>query len=178
MKRRPWDKVDFLPLPLFLASLALAHCLYIHSFVPTLIDDAHGPTMASKLLNLVALSSLAILACSFSAAPVSALHIADSSLHARSFNHHNIMAKKKRAETRRCKQRGESSSAAPTPSASASGSPTAGASSPPASPNPPPPAAPPANPPPSTAGGGKVCLAWNNGNQDKIGNFVTPKVGL
>jgi len=68
--------------------------------------------MASKLLNLFALSSLAVLVCSFSASPVSALSL-QSDHHLASRHGHGALAKKKRAtgagakkkrsSTKRCK---------------------------------------------------------------------------
>jgi len=151
-----------LPLPLAGSS----YILLVHRS----LRRSRPPTMASKLLNLIALSSLAILACSFGATPVNALSV-DSSVHARSLGHHNLVAKKKRAESRRCKPRPASTSTTTTVSTT-SKAPTA----PSTQPNPPPPPAP--APPPSTGGGGgKVGLAWNNGNQNNLGNFVTKKVG-
>lgn len=66
--------------------------------------------MSAKLLNLVALSSLAILACSFGPSPVTALS-ADSHGHVarHAFRGHDSVAKRKRANTKRCKARTSSS---------------------------------------------------------------------
>ncbi|EIN10357.1 hypothetical protein PUNSTDRAFT_84335 [Punctularia strigosozonata HHB-11173 SS5] len=74
--------------------------------------------MASKLLNLIALSSLAVLVCTFGATPVNALATGhDASISRR--HQHDILGKKaKRANnSKRCKTR--SSTAAPTSTAAA-----------------------------------------------------------
>ncbi|KAG6880286.1 hypothetical protein C0992_000063 [Termitomyces sp. T32_za158] len=68
----------------------------------------------SKFLNLLALSSIAILAFSNGAAPVAALSVDSHYLHARSPAAHAVLAKKKRsANSKRCKPR-------PPPSAASS----------------------------------------------------------
>ncbi|CAA7259519.1 unnamed protein product [Cyclocybe aegerita] len=143
--------------------------------------------MAAKLLNLIALSSLAILASSFGATPVNALSVDMSPNHAaRHLGHHNLIAKKKRAESRRCKPRPSSSAVAasttPAPSTSKpastkaaapattttkaasnnnnnnnSGNNNSGGGS-------------------SGGGGGKVGLAWPNGDANTLKNFKTAKV--
>jgi hypothetical protein len=64
--------------------------------------------MASKLLNLLALSSLAILVCSFGATPVAALSTSGQHL-ARRMPAHNAISKKKRGNVRRCRSRNSSS---------------------------------------------------------------------
>jgi hypothetical protein len=127
--------------------------------------------MAAKILNLVALSALAILSCSFAVSPVNALSLDTSPNYARQLGHHQVIAKKKRADTRRCKPRPSSSVA---PSAAKKS-----ASSPPAAPSPTttkPASTPPATPPPSSGGRGKVGLAWANGDDGALKNFVTNKV--
>ncbi|KAG6837938.1 hypothetical protein H0H93_008332 [Arthromyces matolae] len=68
----------------------------------------------AKLLNLLALSSIAILAFSYGAAPVTALSVDAHHLAARSSSH-ALLAKKKRSLSKRCKQR-------PAPSAVSSSS--------------------------------------------------------
>ncbi|KAI0771863.1 glycosyl hydrolase catalytic core-domain-containing protein [Trametes elegans] len=71
--------------------------------------------MASKLLNLVALSSLAIMACSFGATPTTALSLGHGQHMAARHATHNPIARK-RDQSKRCKPRPSSSSAAPAPS--------------------------------------------------------------
>ncbi len=88
---------------LFPAAPSIPHTL----FPPSLIL-----AMAAKLLNLAAVASLALLACSFGPAPVNAVSLDMSPNHARSLGHHNLIAKKKRATTGRCKVRPTSSSVA------------------------------------------------------------------
>lgn len=118
--------------------------------------------MASKIMNLVALSLLAILSCSFSSSPVVALSVGSSHVHARDFHHIN-MAKKKRADSRRCKPRPSAVSAKPASTSAPAPKPTTttAKATPKPSPTPPPPA--PAPPPPSS-GRGKAGLAWPNGD--------------
>lgn len=73
--------------------------------------------MASKLLNLVALSSLAILAVSFG--PTSANALAMSHSHVNRHFEHGAIAKKKRDQSKRCKPRSTTSSAHSTQTAQA-----------------------------------------------------------
>jgi hypothetical protein len=129
--------------------------------------------MAAKIFNLVALSSLAILACSFFASPANALSLDTSPNYARHLGHHQVIAKKKRADTKRCKPRPASSSVSPSagkqiPTSSPPTAPKTTTTNKPAS-------TPPATPP-STGGKGKVGLAWANGDDASLKNFVTNKV--
>lgn len=137
--------------------------------------------MAAKLLNLAAVASLAILACSFGTTPANAVSLDMSPNHARSFGHHQLIAKKKRATTGRCKPRPTSSSvavvsttsikpvtttkaAAPTTtkktSTKASATPTAAAV-----------------PISGNNGNGKAGLAWINPSSVSLAPFVTEKTG-
>ena len=129
--------------------------------------------MAVKLFNLIALSSLAIIACSFGASPANALSVESSPNHARHFGHHQPIALKKRADTRRCKPRPSSSSAKPpatqTPVRQDQAAPKPTSSPQPAS-------TPAASTPPPSSGKGKVGLAWANGDDAALKNFVTSKV--
>jgi hypothetical protein len=124
----------------------------------------------TKLLNLIALSSIAILACSYGATPVNALTVDH---HARSAGHaHLAIAMKKRGK--RCRPRPTSSvvkpPATPTPvptspdatSQAPAPTPTKGGSNPP----PPPP------PPPPSNGRGKVGLGWPQDDDRALANFV------
>ncbi|KAG6833748.1 hypothetical protein H0H87_001180 [Tephrocybe sp. NHM501043] len=65
----------------------------------------------TKLINLIALSSIAILACSYGATPVSALSVDTHHLAARSPSHALLAKKKRSTNSKRCKAR-------PPPSAS------------------------------------------------------------
>jgi len=147
--------------------------------------------MASKLINLVALSSLVILACSFGATPVNALSLDVSPNHAaRHLGHHQVIAKKKRAESRRCKPRPSSSSAVPVSSAvkpsSSSVKPVVIPTSSKApvvvqpvktTPKPTPTPTPTPQPaPPASNSGSKVGLAWSDGSPSDLKNFKTNKV--
>ena len=76
--------------------------------------------MASKLLNLVALSSLAVLAVTFGPASTNAL--STGHVHMNRHIDHAPIAKRKRDNSKRCKVRSSTiSSAAPSTTASASG---------------------------------------------------------
>lgn len=129
--------------------------------------------MAAKLLNLIALSSLAILACSWGPTQTNALSL--DSPHNFAARHHDVIAKKKRATTaRRCKPRPASSlspttTPAPAPPTTPTAAPatTTQASS--------------GNGTPSNTGGyngppGKVGLAYAGPDDGTISNFKTPKV--
>lgn len=67
----------------------------------------------TKFLNLLAISSLAILACSFGSAPVNALSVEGDHFAARHARGHNAIAKRnmRKRETKRCKARTSSSEA-------------------------------------------------------------------
>jgi len=123
-----------------------------------------------KFINLLAISSLAVLACSFGATPVTALvtdthHIRDISVHG-----HGAMAKRKRAtsNTQRCKNRPSSThpKATPKPSPKSDPAPTTLSSHSKPSPT------------PSSSGGehGKVGLAWANGPSMDLKPFVNKNV--
>jgi hypothetical protein len=132
--------------------------------------------MAAKLLNLVALSSLVILACSFGSTPANALSIESSVNHARHLGHHQLLAKKKRSSSGRCTPR-PSSSAVSSSTLAASPTPHSSSQKPAATTSK---AAPSPTPTPSSgsgqAGGGKVGLGWALGDDPSLKNFVTSKV--
>ena len=127
----------------------------------------------SKLFNLVALSSLAVLVCSFSASPANAL-AADGHhmLKVKRTHAHDAVAKRKRQSGQRCKPRPTSSSSdASTPEQTPSSSdsvPATTSSSAPAQ----------TSSAPSSNGDAKVGLAWANGDVDYIKNFITSKTKL
>jgi hypothetical protein len=149
----------------------------------------------AKLLNLFALASLAILACSYGPGPVAAL-----SRHANAFpNHvprgHAVMAKKKRAATsKRCKPRPSSSSiaatvvqtsAATTQAVKTSAKPSSTSSSAAAvvttkastsNSNAATSSSSSSSSGSSSGGSGKVGLAWNNADESSIKNFVNGQV--
>ncbi|OCH88308.1 hypothetical protein OBBRIDRAFT_813714 [Obba rivulosa] len=138
--------------------------------------------MAVKLFNLLALTSLAIAACSFGAAPANALNTRHHDIGRRHVAHDGIA--KKRSQTQRCKQR-PSSSAAPAPSSTKAPAPTSSAikvvASSSAAPPPPPSSSAAPAPSPSSApssGGGKVGVAWANGDSPDLANFKTDKTSL
>ncbi|KAI0049560.1 glycoside hydrolase family 128 protein [Auriscalpium vulgare] len=141
---------------------------------------------ALKFFNLLALSSLALVALSFNAAPVNAL-ATDHRHIARSINHaHNGVAKKKR-DSKRCKPRTASSSlvSSSAPASSTAHSSTAAAtttthtttkSSSTAK------AAATTASSGGSAGGnsfkGKVGLSWSNGEQGTLSHHVSDSVGM
>jgi hypothetical protein len=61
--------------------------------------------MAAKLLNVLALSSLAIIACSFAAAPANALSVDSHNVVRHVLRSHDAIARRKRASGKRCKNR-------------------------------------------------------------------------
>ncbi|KAF9535091.1 glycosyl hydrolase catalytic core-domain-containing protein [Crepidotus variabilis] len=119
--------------------------------------------MASKLINLIALSTLAILASSFGSTNVNALSVS-SNHHARSVAHQAFAAKKRAAASGRpkCKPRPSSSAAAP----GSTGAPAQPAAQP-AQPAPAPPAQGNPTPPPASSGG-KGLLAWGAGSRPDL----------
>lgn len=139
---------------------------------------------ATKLLNLIAITALALLATSFGPTPVNA--ISSRAQHLNRHVAHDAIAKRKRGTTKRCKPRpsssvASSSHAAATPAAEAASSPAASStpksSSVKASSSSAKPAATPASTTPSVGkGGGKVGLAWANGNDASLKNFATDNV--
>ncbi|KIM91021.1 glycoside hydrolase family 128 protein [Piloderma croceum F 1598] len=129
-----------------------------------------------SLISLLAILSLAVLACFFAASPVDALatnlhHIRDVPAIG-----HGAMARRKRAtstDAQRCKQR---------PSSSSSSSPTPKSTTPKAKPSPSTHSTakkPASTPSPSLsgkAGKGKIGLAWANGNSVSMKPFVNDQV--
>jgi hypothetical protein len=123
--------------------------------------DTHVTVMAhGKLLNLLAVSSLAILACTFGSAPVNALSInTHNDVLVRSHPHADLT--RKRSLKKRCKPRSAPSPATTAPNTpTPSPSPKSGSSS-----------------GSSTNGARKVGLAWANPNDNDIAHFVTKNVG-
>jgi hypothetical protein len=135
---------------------------------------------ATKLLNIFALSTLAILLCSFAPAQTLALSVRSDHQARQLPKHHNI-AKKKRA-TRKCKPKSSSSPVpqpTPEPTSSKDDTPKSNyvdppkSSDPPKSDSPPTTTSPPATietkPPTSTPSGpGKLAIAWAMGNDKRI----------
>ncbi|KAG5648664.1 hypothetical protein DXG03_000010 [Asterophora parasitica] len=158
----------------------------------------------TKLLNLLAVSSLAILACSYGATPVSALTVDTHQIRRSPLNGHGAIAaaKKKRASTgKRCRPRPTTSAnvppqsppvAKPTTTAVATTSPPpppppqpapTSTKAPPPAPSPPAPSAPSNNGPTngggnngSNGGPGKVGIAWPINDDKALANFKTSKV--
>jgi len=137
----------------------------------------------AKLINLFALSSLAILVCSLGATPASALSTGLQMAHHVKRDHGAIAAKKRKRQSNstRCRARTTTTSSSPTAAATIAAAdappPTsAKASSSKAA------AAPAATPDSSSSssssnsfsnpGSGKVGLGWPNGDSD-LGNFIT-----
>ncbi|KAL5508363.1 hypothetical protein ACEPAH_5982 [Sanghuangporus vaninii] len=140
-----------------------------------------------KLFNLFALSSLAVLVCNLQASPVTALaHDGHHLVKVKRAHGHDVVLKRKRdSSSQRCKQRPSSSSAAqtpattstpdstpdstqtPAPSSSVQSSPDQSSSSVSTAPT---------STSVSNSGKGKVGLAWPNGNDDSLRNFVTNNV--
>ncbi|EIW61711.1 uncharacterized protein TRAVEDRAFT_27227 [Trametes versicolor FP-101664 SS1] len=151
--------------------------------------------MASKLLNLVALSSLAIMACSFGATPANALsHAHMQQLNNRHLGHAASLPKKKR-DTKRCKARpSTTSSAAPsttphTSSVKAQAAAVTTTKAPAATTTTK--AAAPATTTKASSGssgsgaagsgkfgqkGSKICVAWGDGNDASLAQFKTSHV--
>ncbi|KAH8113377.1 glycosyl hydrolase catalytic core-domain-containing protein [Phellopilus nigrolimitatus] len=141
-----------------------------------------------KLINLFALSSLAVLVCTLGASPVSALSNGHHMAKVKRAHGHDVVAKHKRDNTssQRCKARSStdaqsstdapsstwsSSSSAWTPtstwsSSSSSWTPSSSSSSAPAA----------SSSSSSSNGNKKVGLAWANGNTNTLSNFVTNNV--
>ena len=145
----------------------------------------------NKLVNLFALASLAVLVCSFSAQPVNALSVEPAHHLARSIgrNHGQIAKKKrsskaKRQSSKRCVAKASSSlvasstEAAPTSSSTPDSTPAAqaqetqAATTPAASPTPSPTSTT-ITPTPVSNDGKKVGLAWPNGPDPSLSQFVT-----
>jgi hypothetical protein len=132
--------------------------------------------MAAKLINLLALSSLAILLSSFGALPTANALSVDPHNVARHLNAgHDGFVKRNRTVKRapKCTNKPKTSSAAPkstpkstpkaaakTPNKSSGGStvPTPGSGG-------------------GSTGGGKVGIAWANGDTSNLAKFKTAKVG-
>ncbi|KAF9076373.1 glycosyl hydrolase catalytic core-domain-containing protein [Rhodocollybia butyracea] len=150
--------------------------------------------MAHKLLNLLAVTSLAIMACSFGAEPVNAL---SNGRHARDIlrGHDGIAKRKRSVNGKRCKSRPTptaSSSAAVTPapspsssdSSSDSSSGSSSDSSSDSSASPTSTSASASSTPTSGGGGGPVisgakgCLAWPNGDQSYLGDYKTNQMNV
>lgn len=148
---------------------------------------------ASKLLNLVAITALALLASSFAPTPVNAL--APRAQHLNRHVQHDAIAKRKRGTTKRCKPRPSSSlssKAAATPAAAAASDPPKSSSAPPkssssasskssskasATPSPTPkPSGGDTSTPSQGKGGGKVGLAWPNGDDPSLKFYATDNV--
>lgn len=140
--------------------------------------------MASKVLNLLALASLAIMACSFGAEPVTAL----STHHSRDgMRGHESLAKKRRRTVngKRCQNR-------PPPTATSSSSFSSTSSSTSSSAAYTPPATTSSTSAPATTssastsssssggsiGGAKGCLAWPNGDQSYLGDYKSDKTNV
>ncbi|KDQ64748.1 glycoside hydrolase family 128 protein [Jaapia argillacea MUCL 33604] len=135
--------------------------------------------MAAKLINLLAISSLAILACSFGATSANAL-VTDHNLLARhpAAGHAGLAQRKRQSSsTKRCKPRPTTSSAAAaavtpttttdTTTHTTTSSKQAAASSTPAS------SQPQAGSGASSGGGSKIGIAWALGDDPSLANFKT-----
>lgn len=144
--------------------------------------------MAHKLINLVALATLAILA-SFAPTEASALSLESHHFVRHNAPHHALARRaesKPTANRRRCKARPVASSLvassvrpAPTSSKPAATTPKPSVAPPPprSSTKAPPPPAP--TPAPQTGGERKVGIAWNGHNPDHLANFLrNPRTGL
>ncbi|RDB22777.1 Alkali-sensitive linkage protein 1 [Hypsizygus marmoreus] len=151
--------------------------------------------MAAKLLNLLAATSLAILACSFGAEPTNALSIDSHNLVGRSpIRAHSALAKKRRGTNgKRCKPRPSSSSVvkpapattlAPKPTTTPAPNPTAVTSSKAPAPTTTKASGGGGDGTPNNGGGnsgsnggsGKVGLAWPIDDNKALANFKTNKV--
>jgi hypothetical protein len=115
----------------------------------------------AKLLNLLAISCLAVIA-SFGPAPVSALSV-DSAQVARR-DHHVIAAQKRDNSTKRCKPR----SATPAPTSSKQPDPKPSSSKAVAKPTP-------TSSGGGGSGGGKVGIAFSGGDETDIVQFWSPQ---
>ncbi|KAL6299131.1 glycosyl hydrolase catalytic core-domain-containing protein [Sparassis latifolia] len=129
----------------------------------------------NKILNLIAIASVAILACSFAATPVNALSTGGHHL-ARHPSHDGLIKrnKNKKRQSQRCQPR-PSSSDSPTPS-STDVAPSSTYIPPPDttwSPSPSPSPTPSPTPTPSPSGSGKVGIAWPDSDDSTLSQFVT-----
>ena len=136
-----------------------------------------------NFLNLLAISSLAVLACSFGATPVSALVTDRHYIRDTPALGHGAIAKRKRAtsdNSKRCKQRPSSAEPSHTPKPSSKTSSKgkddgkSDGKSEPTSSSTKPSSTPVSSP---SGGGGKVGLAWANGPQQDVKPFVNKNVG-
>ncbi|KAJ8523505.1 hypothetical protein ONZ45_g12 [Pleurotus djamor] len=168
--------------------------------------------MASKILQLLAISTLAIIASSYGTTPVTALSVDSRHVVRHVPNSHSGIAKRKRSNNRRCKPRPSSSkapvsSATPAPSNNNNGGSNNGNNNGSGNNSPAPapasskaPTTPKPSPTPSnnnnngnsgssgnnnggggggsgnSVGGAKVGLAWPNGNDPSLKNFVNSHV--
>ncbi|TFK76087.1 hypothetical protein BDN72DRAFT_831533 [Pluteus cervinus] len=147
---------------------------------------------ARKIVNLLAVTSLALLASTFSATPANALSLESHAVRHAHRSHANILLNKKRTSgnSGRCKIRPSSSPVA-SPAETSQGNQggdngqnsggnnnnnDGSATSPP--PPPPPSASPPPPPPPPPSGGGrgKAGLAWPQDDDNALRNMVGPKI--
>ena len=123
-----------------------------------------------KLFNLLAVSSLVILACSFGSTPVNALSINTNHDVFIRANPHANLAKKKRSDLKkRCKPRSTPAPAATTHT------PDKPATTPSSTPSPSPKSA--SSTTTYNSGGRKVGLGWVGNNNDDLPHFVTNNVG-
>ncbi|TCD71305.1 hypothetical protein EIP91_011076 [Steccherinum ochraceum] len=140
---------------------------------------------AGKLLNLIALTALALLASSLGPAPVNALSTGHFQQHAHRHIAQEVAAKRKRdTSSKRCKPRPSSAAPSSTPATTkpattkAAATSTHASSQPPKSTAPAKPATSAVAPPPQTnSSPGKLGLAWpNGGDESLLKNFVTSRV--
>jgi hypothetical protein len=127
---------------------------------------AHG-----KLLNILAVSSLVILACSFGSTPANALSInTNHDVFVRAHPHVDLAKRQRSKLSKRCKPRPAPSPATTTPHTT----------TPEYTPTPTPSPSPKSSSSSAStynSGGRKVGLGWVGNNDDDLPHFVTPKVG-
>lgn len=140
---------------------------------------------ATRLLHFLALSSLAVLLCSLSLAPVNALSVDSSHLARRAPHAHDVIAKKKRAtsSTKRCKPRPSAAASSlalaaakstPVTSTQAPAPTTAKAKpkeTPASTPAPAPSPKPSPTPAPAPPSGGKRGLGWDSSSSSTLADW-------
>lgn len=159
-------------------SFVFSHSLYTITIKLEGSNHSQSRMAFSKSISLVALLSLAFLACSFVASPANAVSV-DAHHYVR--RDHAAIAKKRSTSisaTKRCKPRPASSTSTTTTVSTPKPS-VKSVSLPPKTTSAPAPSSAPAQPQPSsTSGSGKRCLGWANGDDPALAKWAHGKADL
>ena len=133
----------------------------------------------TKLANIFALSTLAILLCSFAPSQTLAVAVQANHLARQVPNHHGIARKKRSKRDGQCKPRSSTSSPADQPTSTPADQPTSTPQSSPSPNNSPSPSS--TQPPntvatntPSTSSGTKFCVAWAMYDDSRLKDIIAP----